>query len=110
MSKNILEQLSDFASEAHANIQRDFDDLNPVIGLSIGMRKVGIPADAMTIDCLKSGKRIIIILHDEMPDTVQYQFSYKAQDPDEHFESLKAESLSSQVLYDWMKCYFGKVN
>jgi len=106
LSKKILEIVSDFASEAHAKIQTDFADINPVIGLNLGMRNVGIPADAITIDCLKTGKRIIIVLDDRQPDVVQYQFSYKAQDPDEKFESLSISDLSILVFYTWMKDYF----
>ena len=101
-----MEIVSDFASEAHAKIQTDFADINPVIGLNLGMRNVGIPADAITIDCLKTGKRIIIVLDDRQPDMVQYQFSYKAQDPDEKFETLLISDLSTQIFYTWMKDYF----
>lgn len=110
MGKKQLEQLSSAAEEAHTNIQKDFADINPVIGISTGMRKVGIPADAMTIDCLKTGKRIIIIIHDKQPDSLQYQFSYKAQDPGESFENLAMKELNSKILYDWMKNYFNKAN
>ena len=107
MTKKILEKLSDFVSEAHANIQRDFVELNPVVGLSSGMRSVGIPADVMTIDCLKTDKRIIIVLHDEKPEVIQYQFTYKTQDPGVDFELMPAAEISTQVFYDWMKKYLG---
>ena len=80
-----LELLSDYVTDAHTRIQKTFDNINPVVGVSRGMRSVGIPADAMTIDCLKSGKRIIIILHDETPEILQYQFAYKDKDPAEEF-------------------------
>ena len=110
MGKKQLEQLSACAEEAHANIQKDFADINPVIGISTGMRKVGIPADAMTIDCLKTGKRIIIIIHDQQSESLQYQFSYKAQDPSDIFENILIEDLNTKTLYDWMKDYFGKSN
>ena len=106
MSKKILEIVSDFASEAHAKIQKDFADINPVIGLNLGMRDAGIPADAITSDCLKTGKRIIIVLDDRQPDVVQYQFSYKAKDPDEKFDTLSISNLSIQTFYNWMKDYF----
>ena len=106
MSEKNLELLSDLVTEAHGRIQADFDYINPVIGVSRGMRSVGIPADAMTIDCLKSGKRIIIIVHDEQPEFLQYQFSYKADDPAEEFILLAFSELSNQILYDWMKEYF----
>ncbi len=109
MSKKHLEILSDLATEAHNRIQQDFENINPVVGISRGMRSVGIPADAMTIDCLKTGKRIIVILHDQQPEIIQYQFSFKAQDPDEKFETFNFDDLNAQILYQWMKEYFSIV-
>ena len=97
--------ISDLVTEAHTRIQQDFSDLDPVVGVSRKMRDVGIPADAMTIDCLRSGKRIIVILHDEQADIVRYQFSMRDQDPGDEFEVLAVEDLSAQTLYDWMKNY-----
>lgn len=70
------------------------------------MRLHGIPADAMTIDCLKSGKRILVILHDEQLDIVSYQFSFKGQDPENKFETIPLNELTAQTLYEWIKSYF----
>ena len=84
----------------------DFEYINPVVGINQGMRGVGIPADAMTIDCLKSNKRIIIILHDDHPNMFQYQFSYKNQDPDELFEKIPFNQLTAKKLYQWIEGYF----
>ena len=106
MSEKNLEILSDLVTEAHSRIQQDFEYTNPIVGVSRGMRSTGIPADVMTIDCLSTGKRIIIILHDEQPEILQYQFSYKAEDPAEEFMILTFKELSDQVLYNWMKDYF----
>lgn len=110
VSEKNLEILSDIVTEAHGWIQRDFEDINPIVGLNRGMRSTGIPADAMTIDCLRTGKRIIIILHDQQPEILQYQFSYKAEDPAEEFKTLKFKLLSNQIIYDWMKEYFTVTN
>jgi hypothetical protein len=110
LSENNLEILSDMVTDAHSRIQKDFEYINPVVGVSRGMRSIGIPADAMTIDCLKTGKRIIIVLHDQQPDVLQYQFSYKADDPAEEFLILTFKELSKQILYDWMKEYFSITN
>ena len=101
-----LKVLSDCTEIAHARIQQEFADINPVVGVSRKLRQAGIPADVLTIDCLKSGKRIIVILHDEAPNLVRYQFSYKDQDPGDVFENLEFSALSEENLYDWMKSYF----
>ena len=99
LSEQPLAVLSDVATEAHALIQKDFKNLNPVVGVSRSMRASGIPADAMTIDCLQSGKRIILILHDDNPEQVLYQFSYKAKDPDDEFKTILLSELSVCLLY-----------
>ena len=101
-----LEVLSDVATEAHRLIQKDFSDINPIVGVSRKMRSVGIPVDTMTIDCLKSDKRIILILHDERPNSVQYQFAYRNKDPEEKFELIALEELTVKQLYLWIKDYF----
>ena len=106
-----LKDLCDLVTEAHTRIQQDFQDINPVVGVNQKMRDIGVPADVMTIDCLKSGKRIIIILHDEQPDIINYQFCFKDKDPDEEFSQLPFTELSSQIIYEWIKGYFsGEVN
>jgi hypothetical protein len=101
-----LAQLSDQVTEAHQQIQAQFKEIDPIVGVSRKMRDLGIPADAMTIDCLRSGKRIIIILHDQMPETLRYQFSFKAEDPADEFLEMNIADVTSAVLFDWMKGYF----
>ena len=108
MNEQPLAVLSDIATETHARIQKDFKDINPVVGVSRNMRSQGIPADAMTIDCLKTGKRIILILHDDNPEAVLYQFSFKAEDPADEFLSIQLSDLTVQQLYDWIQNYFSK--
>lgn len=88
MTHKHLETLCDLTSAAHARIQQDFKTLDPVVGVSQKMRASGIPVDAMTIDCLKSGKRIIIILHDHQPEVLSYQFSFKDKEPANEFEQI----------------------
>lgn len=101
-----LAVLSDAASAAHLRIQEDFADLNPVISVRRSMRASGVPADAMTIDCLKSNKRILLILHDAQADIVNYQFSYSNQDPEEQYLQIALKELDSDTLYAWIKGYF----
>ncbi len=104
----MLETLSDLATEAHTRIQQDFININPVVGISRSMRDSGFPADAMTIDCLKTNRRIIIILHDADPDILRYQFSFRDKDPAEEFEMMAFDKLTAQILYDWIASYFSK--
>ena len=106
MPSEILEKLCDFATEAHTRIQTDFSSLDPIVGVSQNMRKSGIPADAMTIDCLRSGKRIIIVLHDQEPGLLSYQFAYREKDPLSEFQQLAVDDLTVQIIYEWICGYF----
>jgi hypothetical protein len=101
-----LEALCELTTESHTRIQQDFKTIDPVVGVSQKMRNVGIPIDARTIDCLKSGKRIIIILHDRQPEILRYQFTFKDKDPADEFEQMSFSELSEEKLYNWMKDYF----
>ncbi len=101
-----MEILSDRATEAHGRIQQKFLTINPIVGLSQGMRDIGFPADTMTIDCLKTRRRIILILHDDKPGIVSYQFAYRDKDPDDHFEIIDFDELTTQLLFDWIANYF----
>ena len=98
--------LSDIATDAHTRIQQNFKDIDPIVGVNRSMRKSGIPADAMTIDCLKTKKRIILILHDQQPDIIRYQFSFKDRDPDDKFEEIQFNELTADKLYGWISDYF----
>jgi len=101
-----LERLADLASLAHARIQQDFAQLDPIVGVSRNMRTQGVPADLITIDCLKSGKRIILLLHDQQPGSLSYQFSWRRAEAPDGFESLPLAPVSADTLYAWMRDYF----
>lgn len=106
MNGERLHTLCDIATEAHACIQRDFKEINPIVGVNQKMRENGVPADAMTIDCLRSGKRIILILHDHHPDIIRYQLSFKDKDPDNIYEHIQFNELTAKKLYDLIASYF----
>lgn len=108
MKQTPLAILSDNATKAHTRIQKDFAKIDPIVGINQSMRKSGIPADAMTIDCLKTNKRIIIILHDQQPDLINYQFSFRDKDPDSHFEQMAFNDVSADQLYQWIRDYFSQ--
>ena len=104
MDKRLM-SLCDNVTEAHTRIKNDFKEIDPIVGVSKKMRESGIGADVMTIDCLRSGKRIILILHDHQPDSISYQFTFKVQDPAAQFEEVPFTDASEDKLYDWMKSY-----
>ncbi len=110
MEDKPISTVYELVSQAHANIQQAFHDIDPVVSVNTQLRKQGIPADVMTIDCLKTGKRILLVFHDAQPDSVSYQFCLKDKDPFDEFESIALTSVTMQQLYDWMVLNFSKVN
>ncbi len=99
-------QLADLARLAQTDFQRDFTDIDPVVGIMRSLRDSGFAADAMTIDCIRSGKRIICILHDANLSNVDYQFGYRDKDPDMNFMKIATSELTQSQFYSWMKHYF----
>lgn len=106
MEENPIKRVCEAVELAHAKIQEDFKYIDPVVGINRQMRKVGIATDLMTIDCLKTGKRILLVFHDAQPETVEYQFCLRDKDPALEFENIEVEHLTPQQLYDWMRDTF----
>lgn len=107
MTEDPLKVLSDMASEAHARVQQAHGHINPVVSVRRGMRDVGIPADAMTIDCLRTGRRINLILHDQQPGVLLYQFVTIDDEAGDSFRSTAFSGVSVETLIQWMEEYFG---
>ncbi|MGP4844047.1 hypothetical protein ACTXGQ_07940 [Marinobacter sp. 1Y8] len=107
MSEDPLKALSDMASDAHARIQETHQNINPVVGVRRGMRDVGIPADAMTIDCLRTQRRITLILHDEHPGVLLYQFVTIEDEAGDDFTKMPLSEVTTEMLFEWMQDYFG---
>lgn len=105
MSHTNLKQLCNIVTDAHTRFQQDVADIDPIVGVNQSMRKSGIPADAMTIDCLKNQKRILLILHDDQPDSISYQFSWRNKDPSDDFMEMPFDDLAADLILGWMKNY-----
>ncbi|WP_057831043.1 hypothetical protein [Colwellia sp. TT2012] len=77
--KESLTQLSDIVATANDL----FYDRNKKVDTLMGimdktLRKQGMNADAITIDCITMDKKIVLVLHDSKPDTVDIAFGDKA--------------------------------
>jgi hypothetical protein len=107
MPEDPLKALSDMASDAHARIQHAHEHINPVVSVRRGMRDVGIPADAMTIDCLRTRRRINLILHDEQPGVLLYQFVTIDEEAGDTFRQTDFSGVSVDTLIQWMEEFFG---
>ncbi|WP_439134196.1 hypothetical protein [Pseudomaricurvus sp.] len=106
MSEDPLKALSDMASDAHTRIQATHQHINAVVEVRRGMRDAGIPADVMTIDCLRTGRRITLILHDEQPGVLLYQFVTMKDEVGDDFKQIALSEVNTDTLFDWMQDYF----
>ena len=106
MTEDPLKALSDLASDAHARIQATFEHINPVVEVRRGMRDSGIPADVVTIDCLRTRRRITLILHDEQPGVLLYQFITIDEEVGADFQSMALAEMNTQRLFEWIEGYF----
>jgi len=95
--------LCDLAQLAQTQIQQDTPDIDPIVAINHGLRKSGYAADALTITNQKANKRILMILHDDKPDTVDYEFGLASEDPSFEFNTIELKKLTQQKLYDWMR-------
>lgn len=102
-----LKALSDMASDAHARIQAAHEHINPVVEVRRGMRDSGMPADVMTLDCLRTRRRITLILHDEQSGVLLYQFVTIDDEVGDSFQNMTLAEVNTQTLFDWMQEYFG---
>ena len=107
MSEDPLKALSDMASDAHARIQAAHQHINPVVEVRRGMRDSGIPADVMTIDCLRTRRRITLILHDGQPGMMLYQFVTMDNEVGNDFKQIPLSDVNTDTLFDWIQDYFG---
>ncbi|KZZ14373.1 hypothetical protein A3765_14150 [Oleiphilus sp. HI0130] len=107
MSEDPLKALSEMASEAHKQIQASHEHINPVLEVRRGMRDSGIPADVMTIDCLRTRRRITLILHDQQPGVLLYQFITMEEEVGNDFQNMAFSDMDSQKLFQWIEEYFG---
>lgn len=106
MSQTTIEALGELASQAQQRIQKESKNIEPVVGLIKSMREAGFPADVLTIDCIKSNKRIMVLLHDDRPTEAAYEFGFRDKDPTMQFSYISYDELTAEVIYQWMKEYF----
>lgn len=76
-----LKNLSEIVAHANDLLYVKFKNINTIMGImDKNLRKQGVHADAITIDCLALDKKIVIFIHDAKPDTVDIALGNKAGD------------------------------
>ncbi|BFM22472.1 hypothetical protein [Gilvimarinus japonicus] len=106
MSEDPLKTLSDQITEAHTKIQQAHQHINPVVEVRRGLRDTSIPADVMTVDCLRTRRRIMLILHDKEPGTLLYQSASLDEEAGDEFQRKSLSEVGVDALFDWMQDYF----
>jgi len=107
VSEDPLKPFSDMVSDAHARIQAAHQHINPVVEVRRGMRDAGIPADVVTLDCMRTRRRITFILHDRHPGVLLYQFVTIDDEVGNDFQQMSLADMDAGRLFDWMADYFG---
>ncbi len=104
--KKTLNELSEVVAKANDlfyDRNRDVDTLMGIMDKTL--RKQGINADAITIDCIAVNKKIVLVLHDSKPDLVDIALGDKAgaiHSSTEH----KLEDLNIVQILDMMEKNF----
>lgn len=84
--KEPLKALSEIAAKANDLFFEQYKNVDTLMGImDKTLRKQGMNADAITIDCIAFNqapidKKIVILLHDEKPDTLNIALGNKAGD------------------------------
>ncbi len=97
-----LKTLSEIVASANDLLYVKFKNINTIMGImDKNLRKQGINADAITIDCLALDKKIVIFIRDDRPDTVDIALGNKAGDIHEcttHAISDISEAFMLQLM------------
>lgn len=61
----------------------------------------------MTIDCLRTRRRITLILHDGQPGLLLYQFITIEDEVGDEFRQMPLSDVDVAMLVEWIQDYFG---
>jgi hypothetical protein len=104
--KQKLQDLSEIVARANDLFFSKFDNIGTLMGImDKTLRKQGIEADAITIDCIALDKKIVILLHDNKPDFVDIALGNK---DGEIYSSSEYElaQISEAVIVEIMEANF----
>lgn len=76
-----LKKLSETIAEANDVFDARHENVDTILGImDQALRKQGINADAVTIDCPPLNKKIVFLMHDDKTDIVDIAFGNKEGD------------------------------
>lgn len=76
-----LKRLSEIVARANDALYAQHPTVSTVMGIiDQSLRKQGLAADAITVDCLALDRKIVIFIRDDRPDSVDVALGNKAGD------------------------------
>jgi hypothetical protein len=94
-----LKQVSEIIAQANDSFYERNSTIDTLMGImDKALRKQGMPADAITIDCLALDKKMVFLLHDAKPNTVNITLGNKAGDIDSSSEHQLSQLTVDAVL------------
>ena len=105
---NKLKQLSEIIAQANDNFYQRNKNINTLMGImDKTLRQQGMPADAITIDCITLDKKIVFLVHDAKPFTVNVTLGNKAGDiassSDHELNLLSVTSVLTLLESEFLK-------
>lgn len=103
-----LNKLSEIVAKANDLFYSKYENVDTLMGImDKTLRNQGMKADAITIDCIALDKKIVILIHDDKPDTVNIALGNKRGDIHSSSEYQLIE-ISEETVLEIMKENFVK--
>jgi hypothetical protein len=104
--KNTLKSLSEIVAKANDLFYSKFENIDTLMGIiDKSLRNQGMNADAITIDCISIDKKILILIHDDKPGTVDIVLGNKAGEIHSTTEYAMSE-MSEEFMVEIMEKSF----
>lgn len=101
-----LKNLSEIVAEANDVLYARHTSIDTIMGImDEALRKQGILADAVTVDCLPVNKKIVLLIHDEKPGIVDIALGNKEGDIHSSSE-YDLKTLSVLMIVDILEEHF----
>ncbi|GLS92362.1 hypothetical protein GCM10007916_34330 [Psychromonas marina] len=104
--KETLKSLSDIIAQSNDLFYEKNSKLDTVIGImDKTLRKQGMKADAISVDCIPLNKKIVFLVYDEKPQQIDIAFGNKAGDISSTAQ-IPIDELTIEKCIEFMVEYF----
>ncbi|MEJ2213730.1 MAG: hypothetical protein P8Y20_06655 [Gammaproteobacteria bacterium] len=103
-----LQYLSEIVARANDLLYSKHADIETIMGIiDQSLRNQGIKADAVSIECISVDKKILILIHDDKPNTVDIILGNKAGDIHSTSEYAMSEMTEAFIIKIMEKNFIG---